>query len=109
MAVHSELGCGFLEAVYRAALKCEFQRRGIAFEQEVKLPIHYKGERLPFNYTVDFKCGSVLIEAKAVDALGPAHLSQIINYLKAGGLQRGLLINFGTKSLEYKRVIWSAH
>ena len=109
MAVHSELGCGYLEAVYRAALKCEFRRRAIAFDHEVSLPIHYKGELLPFNYRVDFKCGSVLIEAKALDAFAPAHLSQIINYLKASGLQRGLLINFGAKSLEYKRVIWSAH
>jgi GxxExxY protein len=108
MAVHSELGCGFLEAVYRAALKCEFRLRGISFDSEMRLPIQYKGELLPFNYKVDFKCGPVLIEAKAVDALGPAHLSQLINYLKASGLQRGLLINFGTKSLEYKRVIWNA-
>ena len=52
---------------------------------------------------------TTLIEAKALDAFAPAHLSQIINYLKASGLQRGLLINFGAKSLEYKRVIWSAH
>lgn len=109
MAVHCELGCGYLEAVYRAALKCEFRRRKIAFEHEVPLPIHYKGELLPFNYRVDFKCGPVLIEAKALEALHPAHLSQIINYLKASGLQRGLLINFGAKSLEYRRVIWSAH
>ena len=109
MAVHSELGCGYLEAVYRAALKCEFRRRHIAFEHELALPIHYKGELLPFNYKVDFKCGPVLIEAKALEGLHPAHLSQIINYLKASGLQRGLLINFGTKSLEYKRVIWTAH
>src|SRR5215204_2290227 len=77
-AVHSELGCGYLEAVYRAALKCEFRRRAIAFEHEVSLPIHYTGELLPFNYRVDFKCGPVLIEAKALDAFAPAHLSQII-------------------------------
>ena len=109
MAVHSELGCGYLEVVYRAALRCEFRRRGVSFDNEVSLPIHYKGELLPFNYKVDFKCGPVLVEAKAVDALAPTHLSQVINYLKASGLQRGLLINFGTKSLEYKRVIWSSH
>jgi GxxExxY protein len=90
-------------------MRCEFRRRAIAFESEVRLPIHYKGELLPFNYKVDFKCGLILIEAKAADALGPTHLSQIINYLKASRLQRGLLINFGAKSLEYKRVIWTAH
>ena len=109
MAVHFELGCGYLEAVYRAALRCEFRRRGITFEHEVSLPIHYKGELLPFNYKVDFKCGAVLIEAKALGAFAPAHLSQIINDLKASGLQRGLLINFGATSLEYKRVIWNSH
>ena len=49
----------------------------------------------------------IQIEIKALNALAPAHLSQIVNYLKASRLQRGLLINFGTKSLEYKRVIWS--
>ena len=65
----------------------------------MSLPIHYKGELLPFNYRVDFKCGPILIEAKALEALAPAHLSQIINYLKASRLQRGVLINFGTKSL----------
>ena len=107
MAVHSELGCGYLEAVYRAALMCEFRRRSIPFDDEVRLPIYYKGELLPFKYRADFKCGSVLVEAKALDALAPVHLSQLINYLKAAGLQRGLLINFGTKSLEYKRVIWT--
>jgi GxxExxY protein len=107
MAVHSELGCGYLEVVYRAALKSEFRRRGISYENEVSLPIHYKGELLPFNYRVDFKCGSALVEAKALEALSSVHLSQVINYLKASGLQRGLLINFGTRHLEYKRVIWS--
>lgn len=107
MAVHSELGCGYLEAVYQAALKSEFRRRAISFNDEVRLPIHYKGELLPFRYKVDFQCGSVLVETKALDGLGPVHLSQLINYLKASGLQRGLLINFGARSLEYKRVIWT--
>ena len=86
MAVHSELGCGFLEAVYRAALRCEFRRRTVAYESELRLPIHYKGELLPFNYKVDFKCGPILVKAKTVDALAPVHLSQLINYLKASGL-----------------------
>ena len=106
MAVHSELGCGYLEAVYREALKCEFRSRGIAFDDEMRLPIHYEGESLPLRYRVDFVCGSVLVEAKALDALAPVHLSQIINYLKASGKRRGLLINFGRPSLEYKRVVW---
>ena len=72
-----------------------------------RLPIRYKGQLLPFKYKVDFMCGRVIVEAKAVDALSPVHLSQVINYLKASGCERGLLINFGKRSLEYKRVIWT--
>ncbi|MDO8679951.1 MAG: GxxExxY protein [Acidobacteriota bacterium] len=106
MAVHSELGCGYLEAVYKAALRIEFRRRSIAFWPEVPLPIDYKGERLPMNYRVDFVCGQVLVEAKAVAMLAPAHVSQVINYLRASGLKRGLLLNFGRPSLEHQRVVW---
>ena len=93
--------------MYRAALRIEFRRRAIVFDSEVRLPIRYKGELLPFNYKVDFMCGRVIVEAKALDALSPVHLSQVINYLKASGCERGLLINFGKQSLEYKRVIWT--
>lgn len=106
MAVHSELGCGYLEAVYKAALRIEFRRRSIEFWPEVPLPIDYKGERLPMNYRVDFVCGQVLVEAKAVSALAPAHESQVINYLRASGLKRGLLLNFGTASLQHRRIVW---
>jgi GxxExxY protein len=106
MAVHSELGCGYLEAVYKAALRIEFRRRAIECWAEVPLPIDYKGERLPMNYRVDFVCGQVLVEAKAVDILAPAHVSQVINYLRASGLKRGLLLNFGNASLEHRRVVW---
>ena len=106
MAVHSELGCGYLEAVYKAALRIEFRRRSIAFWPEVPLPIDYKGERLPMNYRVDFVCGQVLVEAKALSALAPVHESQVINYLRASGLKRGLLLNFGRPSLEHRRLVW---
>jgi GxxExxY protein len=106
MAVHSELGCGYLEAVYKAALRIEFRRRSIEFRPEVPLPIDYKGERLPKNYRVDFVCGQVLVEAKALSALAPAHEAQVINYLRASGLKRGLLLNFGTASLQHRRVVW---
>ncbi|MDP2319118.1 MAG: GxxExxY protein [Acidobacteriota bacterium] len=109
MAVHRELGCGYLEAVYKAALAIEFRLRSIPFWPEVALPIDYKGERLPTNYRVDFVCGQVLVEAKAVAELSPVHLSQVINYLRASGAQRGLLLNFGARSLEYRRVVWTTH
>lgn len=58
------------------------------------------------NYRVDFVCGQVLVEAKAVEALAPAHVSQVINYLRASGIRRGLLVNFGTPSLEHRRLVW---
>ena len=108
MAVHRELGCGYLEAVYKAALAIEFRLRAIEFWPEVALPIDYKGERLPTNYRVDFVCGKVLVEAKALSELTPTHISQVINYLRASGAQRGLLLNFGARSLEYRRVVWTA-
>ena len=106
MEVHSELGCGYLEAVYKAALRIEFRRRSIEFRPEVPLPIDYKGERLPKNYRVDFVCGPVLVEAKALTGLAPVHEAQVINYLRASGLKRGLLLNFGTPSLQHRRLVW---
>jgi GxxExxY protein len=107
MAVHSELGHGFLENVYRAALQIELARRAIPFRVEVPLPILYKGERLPLNYRVDFTCwDSILVEVKALDAIRSTELGQIINYLKAARLHRGLLLNFGGPSLQYRRVVW---
>jgi GxxExxY protein len=106
MAVHSELGCGYLERVYKAALRIEFRRRSIEFRPEVPLPIDYKGERLPLNYRVDFVCGPVLVEAKALSVLAPVHEAQVINYLRASGLKRGLLLNFGATSLQHRRVVW---
>jgi len=86
MAVHTELGCGFLEAVYRAALPIEFERRCILDKPEVSLPISYKGITLRLPYRVDFVCMSgVLVEVKALDALTNRETSQLLNYLKASG------------------------
>jgi GxxExxY protein len=107
MAVHSELGCGFLEAVYRAALPIEFERKGIRYEPEVALPIQYKGRMLPVSYRIDFVCASgVLVEVKALDAISNREVAQLLNYLKASRIQRGLLLNFGASSLQYKRLVW---
>ncbi len=105
MAVHSELGCGFLEAVYKAALCVEFHHRGLVFQPEVALPILYKGERLPLHYRVDFRCGDVLVEVKALDAIGPHELAQALNYLRAAGVRRGLVLNFGARSLQCRRLV----
>jgi GxxExxY protein len=107
MAVHSELGCGFLEKVYRLALGIEFAERGIVFKREVELPINYKQHLLPTSYQVDFICfGGVVVEVKALSALGNLEVAQLLNYLKASRIRRGLLINFGASSLQYQPVVW---
>lgn len=108
MEVHRQLGCGFLEAVYQEALTLELAARGIPSRHQVELPISYKGQKLNTTYRTDFVCyDSVIIELKALSKLGSVEESQILNYLKASGCETGLLLNFGTRSLEYKRFIWS--
>ena len=107
MAVHTELGCGFLEPVYKASLALELRRRAVPFEREVALPMLYKGEPLPLSYRVDFICaGAVVVEVKARDALTAVDLAQAINCLRVARLDRGLLLNFGGRSLEHRRVVW---
>jgi GxxExxY protein len=108
MEVHSTLGHGFLEAVYHEALGIEFSSKQIPFQGEVVLPIYYKSELLTTSYKADFVCyNNIIVELKAIDMLSSKEESQIINYLKATGLETGLLLNFGAKSLEYKRFIFS--
>ncbi|HZO87082.1 MAG TPA: GxxExxY protein [Chthonomonadaceae bacterium] len=107
MEVHRELGPGFLEAVYQEALALEFEARSLPFQREVALPVAYKGKLLNCSYRADFICfGEVLVELKALDKLTGNERSQILNYLKATGLQRGLLLNFGTRSLTQERLVW---
>jgi GxxExxY protein len=109
MEVHRELGSGFLEAVYTAALALEFAARGIPFRSEVELPVYYKGNRLGCGYRADFICfENILLEIKALISLTSAHQAQLINYLKATQHHRGLLINFGAPSLEYKRIVFGS-
>lgn len=104
MAVHTELGCGFLEAVYKAALAIEFERADVSFAPEVLLPISYKDRRLPLRYRVDFVCfGDVIVEIKALDAITTHDEAQLLNYMKAANARRGLVLNFGTTSLQHKR------
>lgn len=106
MEVHRVMGCGFLESVYRKALAIEFTRRGIPFSTEVPLDISYKGERLPVAFRADFLCYSaVLVEAKALPLPGAIEQAQVINYLKATGLHRAILLNFGTTSLQHRRIV----
>ena len=109
MAVHSELGQGFLEAVYQEALAIEFEERNVPFEREKQLPIFYRGRQLKTHYQADLVCyATVIVELKALSSLEGVHQAQVINYLKASVIERGLLLNFGTAKLEYQRLIRSA-
>lgn len=104
MAVHSELGPGFLENVYQEAMALELADRGIPFEQEVLLKVHYKGRMLNSIYRADLIChGEIVVEQKAIKSLTGADEAQLLNYLKATGFHLGLLINFGAPRLEFKR------
>ena len=106
MEVHQVLGCGFLENVYQQALAKEFEIREIPFSKEVQFPVSYKGEVLDCTYQADFMCyDSVIVELKALENLTGKHDAQLINYLKATGHKRGLLINFGQSSLQYQRKV----
>ena len=109
MEVHRELGPGFLEPVYQEALARELDERGIPFEREAALSISYKGALLACTYRADFDCfGEVLVELKAGAALSGRDEAQVIHYLKATGVERGLLVNFGSPELEYRRLVLSS-
>ncbi len=106
MAVHSSLGSGFLESVYQEALEIEFKSRNIPFEREKVLPITYREKPLKSVFKADFVCfGMVIVELKALQHLSGAEEAQIINYLKAASLQKAILLNFGTSSLQHKRLV----
>ena len=106
MKVHRELGNGFLEAVYHEALMIEFDKRGIPYESEKVFNIIYSGVELKSTYVADFVCyDKIVLEIKALSALSNVHFSQVLNYLKASGMQIGLLVNFGEASLKYQRCV----
>ena len=106
MAVHNELGCGFLEAVYQDALEIEFKKRGIPYEREKKIDVFYSGEKLSSFYRPDFLCfGEVVVETKALTRVAGTEEAQVINQLKASGMYKALLINFGLPKLDYKRMV----
>jgi GxxExxY protein len=109
MMVHRLLGKGFLEAVYREALGAELELRGIPFRREVEIPVYYRSLRLDTRHRADLVCfDGVLVELKALTRLTEVDDSQIINYLKASRLARGLLLNFGSTALQSRRFVGPA-
>ncbi len=108
MEVSNELGSGFLEAVYQEALQIEFALRDIPNSRQPLLSITYKDQLLEKAYRPDFICyGKVIVEVKALKELSGTEESQVLNYLKATSLPLGLLINFGSPRLEWKRFAWT--
>lgn len=104
MTVHSALGNGFQEVIYQRALEIELADQGISFNREYEMPIYYNEHQVGTR-RVDFLIeGIVSVELKALTKLEDVHLAQAINYLEAYDLEIGLLINFGARSLEFKRV-----
>lgn len=95
--VYREMGCGFLEAVYQECLEKELARRNIIFKSQVELQLNYKGEPLEQTFKPDFICyNKIIVEIKAVKEFASEHQAQLLNYLKATGLELGLLVNFGS-------------
>ncbi len=106
MEVHSELGVGFSEIVYKDALEYEFKKNGVLFEREVEYQVKYKDTILPHKFFADFVAfDSIIIEVKTVSELTDQHFEQTINYLAVSGMEVGLLLNFRQPKLQYKRVI----
>jgi GxxExxY protein len=104
MKVHSALGNGFQEVIYQRALEIEMTDEGISFKREYNMPVFYKNQQIGTR-RVDFLVeGIIAVELKAIIQLEDVHLAQAINYLEAYDLEIGLLINFGAKSLQFKRV-----
>lgn len=108
MEVSNELGSGFLEAVYQEALEIELRDRGVPFSPQIAIEISYKGHKLAKEYIPDFICyGQVIVEIKAIKELTSLEEAQLLNYLKATGKPVGVLINFGTAKLEWKRMAFT--
>jgi GxxExxY protein len=107
MEVHRELGPGFLEAVYQAAMEMELTLRDIPFRSQPQVTVQYKGRDLDKVYQPDLICfGEIIVELKALSSLSGTEEAQMINYLRAAGLKVGLLLNFGRPSLQYRRFVY---
>lgn len=106
MTVHRHLGPGFLEAVYHAALARELSVVAIPFVSQAQIPVYYRGEPLGLRYRADFVCfNNIVVEVKVQRQITNIEEAQVIHYLKAGRFQRGLLLNFGSSSLQVRRFV----
>ncbi len=103
--VHKVLGNGFQEVIYQRALEIEMRTQRLQFSREHEMEIFYKGENIGTRRVDFFVEGKIMVELKAVIQLEDVHLAQAINYLEAYNMQIGLLINFGSRSLQFKRVM----
>lgn len=104
MRVHSTLGNGFQEVIYQRALAIEMGIDGLSFEREKEMPIFYREQQIGTRRVDFFVENLIMVELKAVIKLEDVHLAQAMNYLEAYNMEIGLLINFGARSLEFKRV-----
>lgn len=109
MDVYNEQGVGFLEEVYQECLEIELGLRDIPFVAQKDLPLYYKGRLLKKKYRADFVCyDKIIVEIKALERLTTNEEAQVLNYLKATGLEVGVLINFGSRNkMEWDRKIWT--
>lgn len=105
MKVHSTLGNGFQEVIYQRAMAIEMAKQGLSYQREMEMQIYYDGQEIGTRRVDFFVEDSVMLELKAVSMLEDTHLAQAINYLEAYQMEIGLLVNFGAKSLQYRRVI----
>jgi GxxExxY protein len=105
MKVHSTLGNGFQEKIYQRALELEMASAGLVFEREMDMPIYYMNQQIGEHRVDFFVEGLAMVELKAIILLEDVHLAQAINYLEAYNMEVGLLINFGSKSLTFKRLL----
>jgi GxxExxY protein len=104
MKVHSTLGNGFQEVIYQRCLAIEMERQGLGFSRELEMTIHYEGIEVGTRRVDFLVADTIMVELKALTKLEDVHLAQALNYLEAYKLETGLLINFGSKSLEFKSV-----
>lgn len=107
MEVHRNLGPGLLEIVYKDALEIEFKENNIPFEREKEFSIKYKGLILPHKFYADFIVNEeIVLEVKSVKEFSSEHIAKTLNYMKLSDSEIGLLVNFQTKSLQHKRLIF---